>query len=114
MKTRDSIPAFFWHYLSEDAIRLGWDMESDMFPSLESIKDEVAFTLKGSGVTVTYADLIEVAQGNMTGETFKAFVTGVYDLVKDQEPHESVIVSMHSGSSDYFTVEMVKDFVENA
>ncbi|AFQ22218.1 hypothetical protein My1_059 [Pectobacterium phage My1] len=114
MKGQSSIPRFFWHYLSEDAIRQGWNMEFDMYDALKPIENEMAFTLKTSGFEIKYKDLIDVAKGNLDNPVFKEFCFLVYHEVdKTSDRSSTILVSMHSGSSDYFTLGMLEDYVNS-
>lgn len=118
-KDKSSIPAFFWHMLSEVAINLGWDMVDDeaMYTLLQPHHNEVMFSLKGrEGTAVTVADLVELSKGDLDNANFKTFAAGLLELVKNDKDTElkdtePLMVSMHSGSSDYFTYEMLKDYV---
>lgn len=117
MKNKSAIPSFFWHFLSEVAIQEGWDFESEMIDSLDKIKDEMAFQSRGETPTkVTVADLIQVTRG-IYPESFKQFCIDSFNYINSMEDtvegHEPIMVSMHSGSSDYFTWGMLKDFVES-
>lgn len=112
-KTYEAIPAFFWHFLAKEALYNGWDMEEEIYPALESIKDEVLIEYREH--TLTCADLIPVSKGNMSGEAFGNFMSAIYKSEKIQSVEDSkpILVSMHSGSSDYFTVGMLKSFIQN-
>jgi hypothetical protein len=67
---------------------------------------------------VTIGDWVEASKGVYT-EKFIKFWKAVYDHIQNQvlegkelpDNHAPMLVSMHSGSSDYFTWSMVKDFV---
>lgn len=115
-KDSSSIPSFFWHYLAGIAIYQGWDMESEMLDSLEDIKSHVQLVNKNEFNSVTIGDLIEVSKGNYT-QSFKDFCKNAYDYALENnlelKDSDTVMISMHSGSSDYFTWAMLKDFVES-
>lgn len=118
-KNKSSIPAFFFHMISEIAIRLGWDMEDveAMYTVLQSEANEVMFSLKGQeGTFVTVGDLMELSKGNLDNVNFGYFAKELLKLIEnDPETEladdEPLMVSMHSGSSDYFTYAMLKDYV---
>lgn len=115
MKNKSDIANFFWHYLSEIAIGQGWDFESEMVDSLKDVLDKVAFTDKTKRCKVLVSDLIDVTN-NVQNPAFNYFCTIAYNSIKghkDLTEHTPLMVSMHSGSSDYFTWGMLKDKVEN-
>lgn len=113
MKTKNDIKGFFWHWLSFVAIKNGWDFEGDMLTYAAKEKDNLAFT-GPEDTNVNISDVIELVQNNAFSEALHNFLVAVYNKLKentDIEDSTTLMCSMHSGSSDYFTYEMLKDYV---
>lgn len=119
-KTKNALPGFFHHYLAETALFHNWDPSSDVTlqAALEHKSDIERFSLVGlEGTGVTIGDLIDVINGNLYNNNFKTFCIELHRIIsqseKEKTPNDVLMVSMHSGSSDYFTWEMLVDYVES-
>lgn len=117
MKNKDHIKSFAWHVVCEEALYAGWDFEGDMYSVFtEERLSQVMYSRGDNDVTI--GDWVEASKGNYT-EQFTNFWKAVYTHIIGQvendkeapDDHTPMLVSMHSGSSDYFTWSMVKDFV---
>lgn len=116
-KSKEDIKAFAWHLCSLEAIRDGWDMEADMGPVLAqrvaTENDPVMYSAGSADVHLS--DWVAAMKGEHT-ERFMQFWRTVHRSVEAQvangkEWPDVLLVSMHSGSSDYFTKEMLFDLV---
>lgn len=101
---------FFYHLAAENAIRLGWDYDSDIDVAYIGKPEELDKPVleHASGDILTERDVLEASKGNVT-PSFEAFFTKVYNGVSHLDSDMAVLSSMHSGSSDYL---YVKDIVE--
>lgn len=115
MKDYLSIPMYAWHYVIGVALYYGYDYESDVENFLpEDALEQVEHRLS-SGEAITLNDWFKASKEIYT-DAFIGFVIGMNKLIEDgkvsDNPTAPLIVSMHSGSSDYFTVSMVTSFTE--
>ena len=118
MKTIKDVQSFAWHIVCEEALYAGWEMEGDMYSVFTEDRLQQVMYSRGEA-DVTIGDWVEASKGTFT-EQFKAFWKAVYEHIQDQVKqgkelpgeHTPMLISCHSGSSDYFTYSMLKDFVK--
>lgn len=123
MKTKQHVGTFFLHVIVEIALMKGWDFDSIKSPEEylesynESTKDMVLYKLKNSNAKLTVHNAIELINGTISDESLE-FFNSLYKMILEStpevlyDPHYVVFVSMHSGSSDYFTVSMLQDIIK--
>lgn len=117
-KNKGDIPAFAWHVAAESAIQRGWDYEEDLVEFLKGKMngaDECTHS-NSSGAEVYLSDWLEALAGVYT-DRFIAFWRSVDTRIKEQVGEgktypDVLMISMHSGSSDYFTKEMLADLLK--
>lgn len=120
-KDKSDIPMYAWHEAAHSAVMLGWDIESDLHHFLQgkitvNPEDDSECQTNKFGVSLHISDWMEASKGAYT-ERFMEFWGGVYRNLKAQVDEgkqwpDVVLVSSHSGSSDYFTKEMLFDLLE--
>lgn len=115
MKDYLSIPMYAWHYVVGVALYYGYDYEGNVENFLpEDALAQVEHYLS-SGEEVKLNDWYKASKGIYT-DNFIAFVFGLNKLIEEDEISSEntlpMLVSNHSGSSDYFTVSMVTSFAE--
>lgn len=105
---------FFWHLASENAIRIGWDFDSNIDVAYigkpEELLKEVYKT--ASGLVITEGDVLEASKGNVT-PAFEAFFTQVHTNTSHLDPDDVILCSMHSGSSEYLYVKDITEMVNS-
>ncbi|QNN97753.1 hypothetical protein [Proteus phage 2] len=123
MKTKQHVSSFFFHVIVEIALMKGWDFELTQTPEeyleacSDSTKEMVLYKLKNSNATLTVHNAIELINGTISDESLE-FFNSLYKMILEStpevlyDPHYVVFVSMHSGSSDYFTVSMLQDVIK--
>ncbi|UXY92255.1 hypothetical protein [Proteus phage RP7] len=123
MKTKQHVGTFFLHVIVEIALMKGWDFDSIKSPEEylesynESTKDMVLYKLRNSSAKLTVHNAIELINGTISDESLE-FFNSLYKRILEStpevlyDPHYVVFVSMHSGSSDYFTVSMLQDVIK--
>lgn len=123
MKTKKHVGAFFYHVITEIAMMKGWDFELTQTPEeyleacSDSTKEMVLYKLKNSNATLTVHNAIELINGTTSEESLE-FFNYLYQMILVAtpgvlyDPHYVLFVSMHSGSSDYFTVSMLQDIIK--
>ena len=115
MKDYEDIEFFAYHNVIRMALYHGYSFDEQLESFLsDDMLSEKSLTLR-SGESITWGDWYAASAGNFT-EEFSIFIRAVHDLIDTPEfskPSTPVFVSSHSGSSDYFTVSMVKSFVKD-
>lgn len=123
MKTKQHVGAFFYHVIIEIALMKGWDFESTQTPEEylesydDSTKEMVLYKLKNSNAKLTVHNAIELINDSTSEESLE-FFNHLYKMILEStpdvlyDPHYTLFVSMHSGSSDYFTVSMLQDIIK--
>lgn len=123
MKTKQHVGTFFLHVIVEIALMKGWDFNSIKSPKEylesynESTKDMVLYKLRDINAKLTVHNAIELINGTISDESLE-FFNSLYKMILEStpevlyDPHYVVFVSMHSGSSDYFTVSMLQDVIK--
>lgn len=96
--------AFFSHYSMKFGLYCTWDYtDYDKFAiaNEQKYKDSVCLTLTGAG-DLTEWDIYQLSKGNLTEQGQKLF-DQLLELAKksDNPMINALMVSMHSGSSDY-------------
>jgi hypothetical protein len=101
---------FFYHLAAENAIRLGWDFDSDMAVAYIGKPEELEkpVLVLASGDSLTEGDVLEASKGIVT-PNLEVFFCKLHDDVSHLDSDKVVLSSMHSGSSDYL---YVKDIIE--
>lgn len=116
---------FFHHSLIEIALMWGWELcaPQDAIEFIES-SDELSdtdslamYTLRSTGRHLTVKDAIELIKGITTDNALIFFDELHKDLLDKspeilEQPDYEIFISMHSGSSDYFTVSMLQDIIK--
>lgn len=99
----------FWqHVLIEYGIINNWDMEEDLVEFFKNKSEllEIPYCTTSTGVSLTLGDVADAVKTG-TSENIVAFFTELSTILPgfdELEDTSSMLVSMHSGSSDYLTV----------
>lgn len=125
MKTKQHVGRFFHHSLIEIALMWGWDFDApqdeiEFIESSEEFSDTdnlAMYTLTSTKRSLTVKDAIELTKGNTTENALRFFDELHKDLLGKspeilEQPDYAIFISMHSGSSDYFTVSMLQDIIK--
>ena len=110
----DNAKAFFWHVSSEHALRNGWDMESDIedFFGRNNIDlQSVVYSVSNGEeyVNLTELDVLQASLGHIT-EGFRNF-WGTVKLKDEVKPEDTILISMHSGSSFHLRREDIQELL---
>jgi hypothetical protein len=102
---------FWWHVASEFALMNGWDMEQDYCEwaeaNMQLLHDNKCYSCAGNDVTEY--DIAQAGQGKAT-VAFDMWLRAYHVGLKPTAPDNAcVLMSMHSGSSDYMFVKDVKE-----
>lgn len=111
MLLSDRVKGFFHHLTAEYAISLGWDFEEQL-ADFYSDKDLMvaAYSIRSSGKELTELDIFEASKGNAT-TSFKDFFIDLLAKSTHMSDETPLLVSMHSGSSDYLFVGEAKKMI---
>lgn len=115
MKDHLSIPMYAWHHVVGVALYYGYDFERELEEFLPNEALEQVEHSLSTGEAVTLMDWYKASKQVYT-DNFIAFVMAVNKLYQEDVDGFSdttpLLVSNHSGSSDYFTLGMVRSFAE--
>lgn len=115
MKDHLSIPMYAWHYVAGVALYYGYDFEREIEEFLPAAALVEVEHVLSTGEAVTLMDWFKASKQVYTDD-FIAFVMAVNKLCQEDGDGFSdttpLLVSSHSGSSDYFTLGMARSFAE--
>ena len=111
--------SFFHHTAMETAISNGWDFKQDLVEFYEQHEDKEKILSRTvwevKGCIVTEEDVLYASKGAITEAMyimFSTYLAGVKPSSWGIVPSPTVLVSMHSGSSDYLFLKDVKGLVD--
>ncbi len=117
MVLTSKITGFMFHYSLQYLLSIGFDIcDGDHEEFVAQNPDKMAavtFTLKSTGVDVTELDIYKASQGEAT-EAMQSLIKQ-WDLMikEDTDDLATVLVSMHSGSSDYLYAKDIREQCKN-
>lgn len=104
--------AFFFHYSSLFALSNGWDMESDLGEfvedNIEIFKATNSVRLKPD-IQLTEYDIYVLSTESKETKVSNAAQKRLYEIacLEADTPEAILLTSMHSGSSDYLTIDKI-------